>query len=120
MNVQLKRSTSQVELLQILKILYPSAKILIEKHWIRLIIENQIFIIVLNERNELNINFLTLWPSIDSKIVAQEIKSKIVDFFENGSVNQDVESQIPTTCPHCKSPNEKKILVCEWCGGKVM
>ena len=27
---------------------------------------------------------------------------------------------IPDTCPHCKSPNSKKIRLCEWCGNQII
>jgi hypothetical protein len=34
--------------------------------------------------------------------------------------DQDVEIVIPETCPHCKSPNTKKIRLCEWCGSQII
>jgi hypothetical protein len=120
MNIQLKRSTSLVELLQIVKKMYPSAKIFVEKTWIRIIIENYPYLLVLTEKNELRIAFVTLWPSNEKKILAQEMTLKIADTIENGIVDQEVGNLVPTTCPHCKSPNEKKALICEWCGGKVI
>ena len=27
---------------------------------------------------------------------------------------------IPEYCPHCKSPNAKKIKNCEWCGNQII
>jgi hypothetical protein len=27
---------------------------------------------------------------------------------------------IPETCPHCKNPNTKKIILCEWCGNQII
>jgi hypothetical protein len=27
---------------------------------------------------------------------------------------------IPESCPHCKSPNSKKIRICEWCGDQII
>ncbi len=27
---------------------------------------------------------------------------------------------IPESCPHCKSPNSKKIRICEWCGNQII
>lgn len=27
---------------------------------------------------------------------------------------------IPDSCPHCKSPNIKKIRLCEWCGNQIV
>ncbi len=27
---------------------------------------------------------------------------------------------IPETCPNCKSPNSKKIRICEWCGNQII
>ena len=29
------------------------------------------------------------------------------------------EAPIPTTCPHCKNPNTKKLRECEWCGNEI-
>ena len=26
---------------------------------------------------------------------------------------------IPTSCPHCKNPNTKKLRECEWCGNEI-
>ena len=26
---------------------------------------------------------------------------------------------IPNVCPHCKSPNTKKLQECEWCGNEI-
>ena len=28
-------------------------------------------------------------------------------------------NDIPAVCPHCKSPNTKKLYECEWCGSEV-
>ena len=120
MEVILKRSTSLVELLQIVKNLYPSSITFVEKTWIRIIIEKYPYLLTLTEKNELAIRFVTLWPSNEKKMLAQEMTLKIVDAIENRTVNQEVGNLVPTTCPHCKSPNEKKTLLCEWCGGKVM
>jgi phage shock protein C len=32
---------------------------------------------------------------------------------------QDNKIDISDTCPHCKSPNTKKLSVCEWCGNEI-
>ena len=29
------------------------------------------------------------------------------------------KTDIPSICPHCKSPNNKKSQECEWCGDKI-
>lgn len=29
------------------------------------------------------------------------------------------ETDIPLSCPHCKSPNVNKTVVCEWCGNQM-
>jgi len=29
------------------------------------------------------------------------------------------KTTIPSTCTHCKNPNTKMLLVCEWCGEKI-
>jgi hypothetical protein len=26
---------------------------------------------------------------------------------------------LPDNCPHCKSPNTKRIRLCEWCGSQI-
>ncbi len=123
MNVQLKRSTTLVELLQIVKNLYPSSTGVIDFQMISLDInEKTKYSIWLKSTNKFEvIPQKAIWNrTFEMKAKAQEIALKIADFFENGTVNQELGSLIPTTCPHCKSPNEKKTLICEWCGGKVM
>jgi hypothetical protein len=34
------------------------------------------------------------------------------------STSKETQS-IPDDCPHCKSPNTKKIRLCEWCGNQI-
>lgn len=33
---------------------------------------------------------------------------------------EDVIVNVPDVCPHCKSPNTKKIKLCEWCGNQII
>jgi hypothetical protein len=123
MNVQIKRSTSIIELSKIAKDLYPSAVILVDGPWVIIDIhEKTKYIIWLKGNNKFEVGpQKAIWNrTFEMKAKAQEIALQIADFFENGTVNQDVGNLVPTSCPHCKSPNEKKTLICEWCGGKVM
>ena len=117
MIVQIKRSTSIIELSKIAKDLYPSAVIRIDGPWVILDIhEKTKYIIWLKGNNKFEVGpQKAIWSrTFEMKFKAQEIAFKLADFFENGTVSQEAGSLIPTTCPHCKSPNEKKILVCEW------
>jgi len=34
--------------------------------------------------------------------------------------NDDGGLEIPDSCPYCKSPNTKKIRLCEWCGNQII
>lgn len=43
-------------------------------------------------------------------------KRKQQDLPMSDNVREKIE-YIPDTCPHCKSPNHKKMKECEWCGG---
>jgi amino acid permease len=45
-------------------------------------------------------------------------KSKINNEKNNSSVFSKIV--IPEICPHCKSPNTKKIRLCEWCGNQII
>jgi hypothetical protein len=41
----------------------------------------------------------------------------------NQSSSSEIEEKIivvPEICTHCKSPNSKKIRLCEWCGNKIV
>ena len=54
-----------------------------------------------------------------------KFKGKQAPALETSSINkiQDTvvtTSSIPDTCPHCKSPNAKKIRLCEWCGNQII
>jgi hypothetical protein len=33
---------------------------------------------------------------------------------------KEPEIEVPDTCPHCKSPNTKKLKICEWCGNQII
>jgi hypothetical protein len=49
-------------------------------------------------------------------------KENVTYHNENTQKSQNEETAtmdeliIPETCPNCKSPNEKRIRLCEWCG----
>jgi hypothetical protein len=32
----------------------------------------------------------------------------------------EVKVMAPSLCPNCKNPNEKKVVICEWCGGNTI
>jgi len=32
---------------------------------------------------------------------------------------EKIKENTPISCPHCKSPNTKKMQVCEWCGNEI-
>jgi hypothetical protein len=123
MIVQIKRSTSIIELSKIAKDLYPSAVILIDGPWIILDIKEKVkYTIWLKGNNKFEVfPQKAIWSrTFEMKAKAQEISSRIADFFENGNVSQEAGNLIPTSCPHCKSPNEKKVPTCEWCGGRTI
>jgi len=46
----------------------------------------------------------------------EHTKKVIEDVFAGNKTNI---VSIPTTCPHCKNPNTKKLQVCEWCGNEI-
>jgi uncharacterized membrane protein YhaH (DUF805 family) len=39
---------------------------------------------------------------------------------EQNSTADNVSVIIPEICPHCKSPNAKRIRICEWCGSQII
>jgi hypothetical protein len=53
-------------------------------------------------------------------------KENLTSHNENTQTSQNEETApmdeliIPETCPHCKSPNEKRIRLCEWCGLQII
>lgn len=57
----------------------------------------------------------------------KEVKSTQVSVSKNdindrpniGSSKINTESASPKICPHCKSPNAKRLDVCEYCGNPV-
>jgi len=61
-------------------------------------------------------------------IEAQGNFEKAIDIItkkgQNISVNlrsiESKKSDIPDTCPHCKSPNTKMLRECEWCGSQIV
>ena len=38
---------------------------------------------------------------------------------EQNSTADNASVIIPEICPHCKSPNAKRIRICEWCGNQI-
>lgn len=49
---------------------------------------------------------------------------EILDFIKNDITISEDESnslkEAPSICPSCKNPNERKLKICEWCGGKML
>jgi hypothetical protein len=52
-------------------------------------------------------------PNINNKEIS--IEEKII---QNSNILKS--KQIPDFCQHCKSPNSKKMEVCEWCGNQII
>ena len=123
MNTIINKSINGNEMLSAIRNCYPNALIVVDKFLINIDINDKVkYTIWLKKPNTFEvIPQKAIWNrTFEMKAKAQEIALKIADFFENGTVNQEVGTLVPTSCPHCKSPNEKKTLICEWCGGKVM
>ncbi len=49
---------------------------------------------------------------------------EILDFIKNDlrmiEDGTNIINEYPSICPSCKNPNEKKLRICEWCGGKMV
>ena len=48
----------------------------------------------------------------------QKKKQKSLNHSET-TLEQNDNKEIPENCPHCKSPNSKRIRFCEWCGNQI-
>jgi len=89
-----------------------------------------------NNKTELNIrstahvdNIYALFKS-PNKTIIEKFKSAI-DFSKLNNLLTETEEimeksftdckmkNILLICPHCKNPNTKKLLECEWCGNKI-
>ncbi len=51
-------------------------------------------------------------PTLSTKDSNPPIKNEYI------AVDQPILN-IPDTCPYCKSPNTRKIRLCEWCGAQI-
>ena len=51
--------------------------------------------------------------------VAKEIANSIANDVNGTNTGNNSDSSLPDTCPHCKNPNNKRIRLCEWCGGQI-
>jgi len=47
-------------------------------------------------------------------------QNKVKENSHSTNRNNSQEIIIPDVCPHCKSPNSKKIRLCEWCGNQIV
>jgi hypothetical protein len=73
---------------------------------------------------------ISLVASIENikKKQSQNNNTKSEIFIDKPTLNEDEiynhknidEKNIHTHCPHCKSPNSKKMEVCEWCGNQII
>ena len=57
--------------------------------------------------------------------LSNNVKAKeILDFIKNDLLfpEEDTNSliEVPSICSNCKSPNNNKLKICEWCGGKML
>ena len=48
----------------------------------------------------------------------QKKKQKSLNDSET-TLEQNDNKEIPENCPHCKSPNSKRIRFCDWCGNQI-
>jgi hypothetical protein len=59
-----------------------------------------------------------------SNLLNNVYAKEILDFIKNDvsltEAGTDNINEFPSICPHCKSPNNKKLKICEWCGGKML
>jgi hypothetical protein len=53
------------------------------------------------------------------RIMNKEI-NRYVNNLEIPIIQDELQTVIPDTCPHCKNPNTKKIRLCEWCGNQII
>ena len=64
---------------------------------------------------------MLLRNDISNSVIAKEILEFLSNEFVMGeSVSNAVLSNQISKCPSCKNPNEKKLKICEWCGGKML
>ena len=61
-----------------------------------------------------------LFRTLEMNAKAVNISIQIKEFIESGSKLETIGVEIPINCPHCKSPNSKKIRLCEWCGNQII
>jgi len=123
MNTIINKSINGYEMLSAVRCCYPNALIAVDGNMINIDVNDKVkYTIWLKKSNTFEvIPQKAFWNrTFEMNAKAQEIAFRLADFFENGALSQEPGNLIPTTCPHCKSPNEKKTLICEWCGGKLI
>jgi hypothetical protein len=71
--------------------------------------------------------FISIVLFLFSNIIDQGVKTKKLQTETSENIivanASDINSEniiIPETCPNCKSPNSKKIRICEWCGNQII
>ncbi len=57
---------------------------------------------------------------LSNNLHAKEILDLIKNDMSLTEVGTENMNEFPSICPHCKSPNNKKLKTCEWCGGKML
>ena len=123
MNTIINKPINGYEMLSAIRCCYPNALIAVDAMMINIDVNDKVkYTIWLKKPNTFEvIPKKAFWNrTFEMNAKAQEIAFRLAKYFENGAVSQEAGGLIPTSCPHCKSPNEKKVLVCEWCGSKVM
>jgi len=65
----------------------------------------------------LMINFQDIFKTVKLKFQKLD-KTFIPKVSDSKNFNDNII--IPESCPHCKSPNSKKIRICEWCGNQII
>jgi hypothetical protein len=91
-----------------------------------------IFLFILNDTKKRNmsknwalISFFNLIGLLIYIVSRKPLSNNTIlnaDNTPNNIINSpsSTDSTIPETCPHCHSPNSKKIRLCEWCGNQIV
>lgn len=122
MTVNIRRPTTIMELSNVIKLLYPEAKTVIESFGLIVDINDKIkYWVGLRKLDKVEV-----WPqaaiwnrTFEMKAKAQEIAMRISDYFEKGNLYPHPQNDIPAVCPHCRNPNTQRIRLCEWCGSQI-
>jgi hypothetical protein len=72
----------------------------------------------------LSIGFYFLsYRNKNQEVISTQNTNSIDDTNHNHKIpisNNNTENTIPLTCPQCKSPNTKRLRLCEWCGNQIV